>query len=101
MFFPACRLACRTVMPRGNGSHSAGTGVPACCSAGCRGCLFLSMPRCAVLHGPQGATALEQAMKAQRLHVMYADVLLWRDKTRARVATVQQHQRDNVVVCDT
>lgn len=74
--------------------------MPACCSAGRHGCLFLSMC-CAVLHGLQGATALEQAMKAQRLHVMYADVLLWRDKTRAIVAKVQQHQADNVVVCDT
>jgi len=54
-----------------------------------------------VLASLQGATALEQAMKEQRLHVLYADVLLWRDRTKAIVATVQQHQRDNVVSCDT
>lgn len=48
----------------------------------------------------QGTTALEQALKQQRLHVLYADLLLWRDRTRNIVATVQQHQKDNVVVCD-
>ncbi|KAI7841966.1 hypothetical protein COHA_004493 [Chlorella ohadii] len=54
-----------------------------------------------LLSEEMGATALEQAMKEQRLHVLYADVLLWRDRTKAIVATVQQHQRDNVVSCDT